>query len=177
MTDDTLPPKDDARLKSLDYSAAKAFAEQNYEQAADLFRIVLRLKRQLLPPGHPDLGIVHMDLVRTLLWHGEPDCAYRHAAAALEIFQGHHGPSHISLVGPLSALAEAFCKTGANEDAVASMRRAIEILENDFGRDHMALASPLLMYAKILRRAGDGAASIEVERRGHRIYAANENHL
>ena len=176
MTDDRRPTKDDARLKRLDVSAAKAFAEQKYGKAANLFRSVLRLKRQLLSADHPDLGIVHMDLARTLLWQGEPDCAYRHAAEALEIFQGHYGTGHISLVDPLSALAEASCETGANKDAVASMRRAIGILEKDFGPDHMVLASSLLQYAKFLHQAGDGAASIEVEKRGHRIYAANKNH-
>ena len=123
------------------------------DRARELIERALGIRRQVLPPGHPDIAVSLRHVARVQRALGDYTGAEGSLREALTIAEAAFGSEHPVVAETLSELA--FLMPYLARDAEPLYRQALAIRRHALGEDHALVAASLVNVAGALRIKGD----------------------
>jgi eukaryotic-like serine/threonine-protein kinase len=114
-----------------------AAALQSYERA-------LEIKKRLLGPSHPDVGVSLNNMANNLMTQGRYAEALPVVRNALAVLERGYGPSDARASMVRDTVGETLLRMGRVEESLAECERARADLEKSRGREHPWMAFPLV---------------------------------
>ncbi|MEM1182803.1 MAG: serine/threonine-protein kinase [Acidobacteriota bacterium] len=145
------------------------------DEAEQAYRRSLRLKREVLPPDHPDLALTLVNLGNFLAYH-KTDEAVLLFQEARDIEEKVLGPEHPDLALTLNSLGTAHRSLGDWDDARIAFERSHAILEKVRGPDHHHVGVLLHNLGRLAEASGDFATAKTRHRRALEIREAGNAH-
>jgi tetratricopeptide (TPR) repeat protein len=119
MLVELLGPRSLQRAFNSWYRGGALVKASRLDQAVEAFELALDIRSELLPPAHPEIAGVHMDLGSTHFYRGDLAASARHYRAAREIWLALDGEPTGRVLSSSVALAVALAESGRGEVAVA----------------------------------------------------------
>jgi serine/threonine-protein kinase len=146
--------------------------EEKFDAAENSYRHALELRRKLLPPNHPAIGMALINLGMTLFAKGRYHDARTIYAAAFDQMSASLGADHPNLyriwerIG-ISSYAEHYYKA-----ALDAYRRALAFEQRSFGPRNARVGITLSNIAEAMNDAGDHEQSIDTSKTALEILRA-----
>ncbi len=131
------------------------------DEAEDLFRRALEIRRELHGDEHPQVATGLNDLGVALYARGELDAAEVPLRQALELHRRLLGANHPHLAITLSSLGVLRLAQADHEEAAELLESALEIRRVLYGDEHPSVAQILNNLGELCRRRGDLPAAVE----------------
>ncbi len=143
-----------------------------YDQARDLHRRALTIRKSILGPSHPEVADSLSNLANAFWVKGDFDEALRLHEQARAIREESLGPEHPDVASSLSNLANVYWVKGEYEKELSYHRRALDIRERTLGPFHPEVADSLTNLGH--NRASSGAfdEALALHERAVSIYKA-----
>jgi tetratricopeptide (TPR) repeat protein len=151
----------------------------DYDGALIDFEAGLAIKRRILPPNHPDIGIV-IEAIANLQTDRDPNSALERIREARAIFEKAYGASSPLLARTLGNLGEIEHNVGDDVAAEKDLRASIDRYRQYVPADHPWVAYPLTALGQALvaeRRAAEGIPPLERALRIRQTSEANRTLL
>lgn len=163
-----LGPRDPRVLGILNNLATLFQRVGRIDEAEKAYRRSLELKRETLPPNHPNLALTLVNLGNLLAYHKTEEAAalFQEARAIEEQVLG---PDHPDLAITLNSLGTALRSLGRWHAAQEAFDRALAIFEQTHGPEHAYVAVVLFNLGQLAEARGDLAAAEVQHRRALRI--------
>jgi tetratricopeptide (TPR) repeat protein len=131
----------------------------DYKGALTDFEAGLAIKRRILPPDHPDIGIA-VEAIANLQSDRDPRRALERIREARAIFEKAYGDASPLLARTLGSLGEIEHKLGDNVAAEADLRASLDRYRGYLAADHPWVAYPLTALGLVLLAEGRTSEAI-----------------
>ncbi len=152
-----------------------------YDDAAPLLKEAVKLRRQELGEGHPDVAVGLNELGLAFLDAGDVKKAETRLREAYEMSLQLFGEEHRSVAASLHNLGRALAAKAEPETAEQHVRRALDIQRRVLGESHPEIAAGLNNLGAILHQRGDLPGAEECLREAleqkRRIYGDSHNEV
>jgi tetratricopeptide (TPR) repeat protein len=159
LADDTVKAGICSNLGSFSY------ARGEYDEALELHRCALELKREVLGVESPDVATTLHNLGNVQAARGEHDEALAHHLRALEIVEQAFGPDHPEVGELQNSLGGLQYAQGRFDEAADHFSRALAIWEPSLGAEHPDVATVLSNLGAAENERGHHARSIDHQKR------------
>jgi Tfp pilus assembly protein PilF len=126
-----------------------------YKEALSYYEKALKIRRQSLPPNHPDLAKSYNNIGAVYYNMGEYSKALSSHEKALEIKQQSLPPNHPGLAASYNNIGNAYNSMGEHSKALSSHERALEIWQQSLPPNHPDLASSYNNVGVTYKAMGD----------------------
>jgi serine/threonine-protein kinase len=145
------PPEGDARLaRALNDLGAVRNSRGGYDEAVQLYRESIDMRRRLLGANHIGVAISTSNLAVTYYQKGDIENAVRTSESALELFRNILGPDHQRTLTVQSNLATMHSVAGNQDAAILQHRDIVERRVRLYGPRHLSVANSMMMLAHAL---------------------------
>jgi tetratricopeptide (TPR) repeat protein len=155
-------------------SASIKLRRGDYQTALDEFQGALALKRKVLSPDHPDIGISWVNIGETRARLGDYEGALEAIDNALAVCRHAYGPGNTLQGWILGNRGEVLESLGRHAEAEQDLRASIDLWREQVGPDHPWVAHPLTALGKTLISQRRRAEAIFVLEQALRIRERSE---
>jgi tetratricopeptide (TPR) repeat protein len=117
--------------------AESCHVARQYGAASEAWNRTLSLRREALPPDHPEVGVTLTGMALTARRLGLTSIAVELHGKAMVIFRARFDPGHPALAACLHGLAQALHRQGRFTEARDHLAEALHLSESRQGVDHM----------------------------------------
>ncbi len=146
----------DRQRAKLDFGLGQVLKQKgDYAEALAMQQQALRIQREVLDPGDPEIAITYNSLGVVLKQLGRYDEALVQYQAALALVIRAYGPEHPYIAGFLINIGNVYAFQARYHDAIESLERAREIEERTLGPEHPDVAEALLNLGNVHLELGN----------------------